>query len=148
MKILVSLLAFVLILGLSYSTLAGEAGGEGTHHPDMNALFPPKKPDFVKTFTPFKPVLVEPQFMATVNGDKANLKWNEAKDAENYQVQVATDPNFKWLVLENNAVRGTSLEVSGLEKGKKYYWRVRSQRMSSDSGYQHSMAAWSAFVVQ
>lgn len=148
MKILVSLLAFVLILGLSYSTLAGEGGGEETHHPDMNALFPPKKPDAGKIVVPGKPVLVDPQFMATITTDKANLKWSEAKDAENYQVQVATDPNFKWLVLENNAVRGTSLEVGGLEKGKKYYWRVRSQRPSNDNGYQHSMAAWSTFVVE
>lgn len=148
MKILVSLLTFVLILGLSYSTLAGEHAGKEESHRDMNALFPTKQPDLGKVVTIAKPVLVDPQFMSAVTGDKATLKWKEVVGADVYQVQVATDPEFKWLVNENKVVRGTSLEVGSLEKGKKYYWRVRSQKTTNDNGYQTSMAAWSAFTVQ
>lgn len=139
MKILVSVLVFVTALTLGVKTLASER--------DMNALFPPPQPNPVLGERPNKPELTAPTYFQKVGDSKVTLQWKEVPNAESYHVQVATDPNFKWLVKEENLYKGTSLEVSGLEGGKHYFWRVSGMKPSNKAGHIQGFFASSMFAT-
>lgn len=83
---------------------------------------------------PAKVTLVEPTYMQKVNADSVTLKWNAVDGAESYIVQVATDPNFKWLVKEENLYTKTELSVSNLEANTHYFWRVAAVKSSNIAG--------------
>jgi hypothetical protein len=91
-------------------------------------LFPPPKADLSKSARPAKPELVEPAYRAEVTSDSTTLKWNAVATADAYHLQLATDPVFKWLVVNEELYKGTSFEVKGLEKGKHYFWRVAAMK--------------------
>lgn len=152
MKIIISLLAFSCVLALTSAAVAGEGGdghggGHGNLDAKMNALFPPAEVDYNKNEAPDKPQLIEPSFHAQIKGDKATLKWKSVDAAEQYHVQVATDPNFKWLVANDNFVKETSYEVAGLEAGKNYFWRVASVKSDNAATHTHGLFSSSMFAT-
>ncbi len=135
-KVLVASLIFI----QSFSGFAaGPASSEGGHgqsgksHRDNTALFPPQVADKSRSTPPQQAKLISPKFMQKVTSDKQKLEWSASPTADAYHIQVATDPNFKWLVAEDHWVKTTSFEVSGLQKGKHYYWRVASVKSDNDS---------------
>lgn len=144
MKILVSVLVFVTALTMGVSALA-EMNKEGAI--DMDGLFPPPKSDMSQSERPEKPELVAPAFFAKIGDSSVKLEWKASPNAEAYHVQVATDPNFKWLVKEEEMFKGTSLEVTGLEGGKHYFWRVSAERPSNKAGHTHGTFASSMFAT-
>jgi hypothetical protein len=148
MKILVSVFAFV--LSLSFNSLASEEGHGGHEElsKKMNSLFPEKEANLAERTTPEKPALTNPAYFSSISGTTVKLEWKEAKDAEEYHVQVATDPNFKWLVAEDFALKTTSFEVSNLEAGKHYYWRVASVKPNNWKTFRKSFFATSMFETQ
>ncbi|MGE5087195.1 MAG: fibronectin type III domain-containing protein [Bacillota bacterium] len=149
MKIFVSLLTFAMTLALTCPSLAEEAHeGGGAHEKlgeKMNSLFPPKQADLAAQAVPAKPDLTSPAYFAAINGTSTTLKWKSAEGAEVYHVQVATDANFKWLVAENHEVKDTSFEVTNLEAGKHYFWRVASVRPDNWKTFRKSYFATSMF---
>lgn len=152
MKTLVSLLAFALTLVLTSPVLAedaaqggGHGGGHGGLTEKMNALFPQPEKDPAKNEVPAKPELVSPAYFASVKADKTALTWKAVAGADVYHVQVATDPNFKWLVANENAVKGTTFEATGLEAGKHYFWRVAAVKSNNWSTFRKSFFAMSMF---
>lgn len=148
MKILVSLLAFAMTLALTSTSVAEEAahgGGHGGLTEKMNALFPQPKADPAKNQVPAKPELAGPSYFASIKGDKATLTWKAVAGADEYHVQVATDPNFKWLVANDYSVKGTSFEATALEAGKHYYWRVAAVKTSNWDTFRKSFFAMSMF---
>lgn len=112
---------------------------------DMNALFPQPKPNTTLSQRPAKPELSGPSFYEKIGDTKVILKWKEAAGATSYHVQVATDPNFKWLVKEENILKATTLEVGGLERGKSYFWRVAGLKTENKAGHLQGMFAASMF---
>lgn len=159
MKILLSILAFAMTLTLANKSVAadgghGEGHGEGhksaVHDPsaEMNKLFPKKEADLTKRVPPAKPELVSPEFHATVDAKAVELKWKEVSGATHYHVQVAKDPNFKWLVSDNFEVKETSFKVEGLEAGKNYFWRVLSVNKNMEQLFTKSPFAPSSFVTK
>ena len=50
--------------------------------------------------------------------------WNKAENADKYIIQVSTNPAFKSSVLSDSTT-DTVKTISGLLKGKRYYWRVQ-----------------------
>lgn len=114
---------------------AAPAHGEGKAKHDPGSLFPQPKQNKDKSTPPAVTSLVEPAFMAKVTGTTVTLKWNTVAGAENYHLQVATDPNFKWLKVDNQFQKTASFEVTGLEAGKSYYWRVAAVKNSNDAMY-------------
>jgi hypothetical protein len=149
LKIAVSLLAFAAVLTLSVQSLANEgAGHEAAKHgggEHKAPLFPQPVADKSKVALPGTPELVEPAFMTKVTGAAVTLKWNSVIGADFYTVQVATDPNFKWLVTADPLHKTTTFEVKGLEAGKHYYWRVFAGKSDNDATYTKSLAAKSMF---
>ncbi|MEK2689152.1 fibronectin type III domain-containing protein [Bdellovibrio sp. GT3] len=149
MKIFASLIAFAVTLALTAPALA--EGGGPTHHTKeelkekMNLLFPPKEVNKDDQIIPAKPELTSPEYFAAIKGETVQLKWKEAKDAQEYHVQVATDANFKWLVADDQHVKATTFDVSKLEAGKHYFWRVASVRPNNWSTHRKSYFAMSMF---
>lgn len=115
---------------------------------EPGTLFPKPQQDKSKTTPPAKTELVEPAFMAKVTAPKVVLKWNSVEGAENYHIQVATDPNFKWLKLDNHFQKMTTYDLSDLESGKTYYWRVAAIKNSNDSMYIKGQYEKSVFTVK
>jgi len=144
MKILVSVLVFVTALTLGVNSVA-EMNKEGAI--DMDGLFPPPKNDVSLGQRPDKPELVAPTFFQKIGDSKVTLEWKAVANATAYHVQVATDPNFKWLVTEKQDFNGTSLEVSGLEGGKHYFWRVSGQKPDNKPGHTQGVFASSMFAT-
>ena len=141
MKFLFSLLVFVLALSLSPKILA-ESGHEAAptghaqpKHRDNNALFPHKEPNKALATYPGTSQILEPSFMQTLAGTEATLKWKEVEGAPNYHLQVATDPNFKWLKVNESLFQGNTYTVQGLEAGHTYYWRVAAVKPDNSPGY-------------
>nr|BFD64464.1 hypothetical protein BdHM001_31450 [Bdellovibrio sp. HM001] len=152
MKILVSLFAFAMTLSLASASLAEEAHGGGGHGgghggltEKMNALFPQPKADPTKNEVPAKPQLESPGYYQAIKADKTTLTWKAVAGADEYHVQVATDANFKWLVANEYSVKGNSFEVTGLEAGKHYFWRVAAVKSNNWSTFRKSFFAMSMF---
>lgn len=130
-------MAVVSCLAFSVSFAGGNQTGGAGHGSgrDPGALFPQPKMNKSKSTPPKKTELLEPAFMAQIGGASVTLKWNAVDTAENYHLQVATDPNFKWLKVDDNFVKRPSYDLSQLEAGKTYYWRVAAVKNSNDPMY-------------
>lgn len=147
-KFFLSSLVFTLILALSLESVSAEGGHSGPgQHRDMTVLFPPHKGDHSHIQRPAKPELAAPTFMAEVQPD-VTLEWKSVEGADRYHVQVATDANFKWLVVNDTFVSGTTLKPAGLASGNKYYWRVFAYKTQNQEGSTKSLANFSAFTVK
>ena len=151
MKLVFALVVFFLALGLTFKTVAAGTGG-GSHgggHGDlsarMNSLFPEKQKNPAVGTAPRQTKLVSPKFMSKVPGGAVKLEWSETAGATNYHVQVATDPNFKWVILNNHFAKGTSIDFSTAEAGKRYFWRVAAVKDDNISMHTKSNFVSSAF---
>ena len=127
---------------------AKDTGHHGEHNElskKMNSLFPQKEKDPTQSTRPLQVKLHSPKFLEVVGAPTAKLTWEAGEGATSYHVQVATDPNFKWLVANDYWVKTPSFEVSKLEAGKRYFWRVASVRESNISMYTKTLFVSSAF---
>jgi len=140
MKIFVSVLVFVTALTIGVQTLAND-------NEDMNALFPPPQPNLSLSERPTKPELTSPAFFQKVGDSKVTLEWKASPNSEAYHVQVATDPNFKWLVKEESLYKGTTLDLTGLAPGQHYFWRVSGVRPGNKAGHLQGAFASSMFAT-
>ena len=142
MKVLISVMAFVLTLTLAHVTLASENLSE-----EMNKLFPKPMPAAGLAVEPEKTKLESPAYFAKVAATEVTLKWSAVEGADFYHLQVATDPNFKWLVANEFAVKDTAFQAKGLEVGKHYYWRVLSVKDNNAQTHRKSAFATSMFAT-
>lgn len=86
---------------------------------------------------PNAPALISPSSGTTVplNG---TLQWSVVTGAKSYDVQIDTDDKF--VKPGGGTVTAAFYQLSGLESGKKYYWRVR---VTTDGGTSDWSSAWS-----
>ena len=108
-------------------------------------LFPPPQADLSKSARPAKPELLEPAYRAEVTSDSTTLKWSPVAMADAYNLQLATDPAFKWLVVNEELYKGTSFEAKGLEKGKHYFWRVAALKTDNAPTFMKGWFSLSTF---
>lgn len=150
MKIMIALFGFVLSLVLASHAVASEESFEKQEEKlsqDMNALFPPKQPEAGKAQQPEKTTLIEPAYFTMVSGDHVTLKWKAVEGADYYKVQAATDPNFKWLVADDDFHKETSLELTQLKPGEHYFWRVSAVKADNASTHRKGFFATSMFAT-
>ncbi len=165
MKIFIGFIVFVSALALSSTSFAEnqehgtpvkeqaagahqaaqEHGSAAKAERDNTALFPAKQANKDLSTPPAAPELVGPAFMKAIKESSITLEWKPVEGVEVYNVQVATDPNFKWLKLEQNLYKGTSLQVSELEAGKQYYWRVAAVKPDNMATFTKSLFTKSMF---
>ena len=108
-------------------------------------LFPPPQANHSKISRPSKPELLEPSYRAQINSDTVTLKWSPVASADAYHLQVATDPNFKWLVVNQEIMSGNSFQLSNLEKSHHYFWRVAALKTDNDPTYMKGWFSLSTF---
>ena len=138
------ILSLLFVAQVSFAS--GDSGKGATA--DAHNFFPPKNADSSKVARPGQIELVEPAYHASITGDTTTLRWKASEGAEVYHVQVATDPNFKWLVSNVTTHQGTSFEVKGLEKGKNYWWRVAGRKLDNEPLYTKGWFAVSTFETK
>ncbi|MBC7420862.1 MAG: fibronectin type III domain-containing protein [Bdellovibrio sp.] len=112
---------------------------------EMNSLFPEKQKNPTVTARPATVKLTSPKFLASISEPTAKLEWSAADGATSYHVQVATDPNFKWLVANDYKVKTTSFEIANLEADHKYFWRVASIKDENEVMFTKSLFVSSVF---
>lgn len=74
---------------------------------------------------PEPPVTIAPPDGGTVEQTEATLRWTDREGLTGYRLQVARNPDFGDLVVDDSQVPGASRTVTGLSSGT-YYWRVGS----------------------
>lgn len=139
----VAFLSFSLGMAADHAPAAPHGGKS-----DPTKLFPQPKMNKSKSTPPGKTDLIAPAFMAQVAGTSVTLKWNAVDTAENYHLQVATDAAFKWLKVDDNFVKRPSYDLTQLEAGHTYYWRVAAVKNSNDPMYIKGQFETSSFDVK
>ncbi len=152
MKLVVALFVFILAMSLSFESTAegtdagaDHAAGHGDLSTKMNSLFPEKQKNPAVALPPQQTKLVAPKFLSSVPAGAVKLQWSETSGATDYHVQVATDPNFKWILVNEYFAKGTSLDFATAEAGKRYFWRVAAVKSENISIHTKSLFVSSAF---
>lgn len=107
-------------------------------------LFPPNTPQVDKVTPPGSAKLVAPEANSVIKEEKVVLKWQAVEGADFYTVQLATDPNFRWMPVNEGLYKKTEIEVS-VQAGRHYYWRVAANRGENMPGYMKGEFATSTF---
>ncbi len=149
MRLILCVLGLGLVFAGRMSMAAEEHGtGKAGESEEKEMGIPQPIPNPAKAVRPSAPELIGPAFMEKISGSNVTLKWNPGIGAVRYHVQVAKDPNFKWLLVDEPRYQGTSYEVKALESQKHYYWRVFSRNEDQEPGYTTSQSAKSMFQTQ
>jgi hypothetical protein len=79
----------------------------------------------------FTSAIVSPMLIAPGNKENGvlipvTLKWQQVAGAQSYNVLLSNNMAFTNLLIDTSGIAGSELQVSTLEKGKKYYWKVAS----------------------
>lgn len=81
------------------------------------------------------PVLINPPNNSTEIAFNPLFSWQPVKDAKLYHLQVATDLQFKNLVIDNADISGTTFQSISLLDNNTYYWRVRANTDTLQSSW-------------
>lgn len=143
------LISFVILMSaqslLAETPNAGQQESKESHH-DWNRVFPQPTPNLARGTIPDQTKIIAPDFMAQISGTGTTLKWEQVPGVF-YHLQVATDPNFKWLVTNQPLIKSNEFEIKDLKPGQQYFWRVYTQNPENKNGYTKSTAVRSAFTT-
>lgn len=134
------------LLGLSLNSFSAESSEGGKAHTDWNKVSPQPVADTSKSVLPKSTKLLTPQFLEKVKATEVLLKWEDVADVE-YYLQVATDPVFKWMIVNTPNMKITEFNLKNLEAGKQYFWRVYTQKPNNWPGYTKGAVVKSSFEV-
>lgn len=81
------------------------------------------------------PVLISPENNAAGVSVTPELNWEELSGAEGYTVQVSKNSDMASPIVNQSDITETSFELSGLENGTKYHWRVRGVNDVGESAW-------------
>jgi hypothetical protein len=126
---------------LSYSTRyywrARNKHSSGTH----NSRWSPVSSFTTPPPAPPAPVLISPFNNSTGIFLQPTLDWNEAANAQFYDVQVSTNSAFTSFVVNEQAINISFYIVPGgvLQNNRQYFWRIRA---GNSSGYGPYSSVW------
>jgi surface antigen len=126
--------------GFNLSYNAGFASG--TYSLPLSSMVMPLKQTGSYTVAAV-PTLSKPSNGASVSASKVTMSWSESSRAIGYQLQISTSSSFGTLVYDGSHLSNITSNRN-LQRGKTYYWRVRSIN-------QAGMSSWSStgrFVTQ
>ncbi|HEX2867734.1 MAG TPA: T9SS type A sorting domain-containing protein [Ignavibacteriales bacterium] len=84
---------------------------------------------------PGVPVLASPADGATFQPLSITLMWNTAPNALMYYLQVSEKDDFSAIIFEDSTITRTSQQISSLNFGTRYYWRVRAKNITGTSQF-------------
>ena len=87
---------------------------------------------------PQAPALSAPVADARAVSLAPTLEWAQVADAESYELQVAENSSFSPTVVDRTGIETNSADVTGLDEGTTYFWRVRAVRAAGPTGYSTS----------
>lgn len=141
---------FISILLAMTCQLTFAAGSKDDHkegakaHKDWNEVFKQPMSNTALSQIPDQTQLLEPAFLTQVKGNEVTLKWKSIEGVK-YHLQVATDQNFKWLVVNDHLVTYTEYALKNLQPNQQYFWRVFTQKPENMLSYTKGLAVSSAF---
>jgi phosphodiesterase/alkaline phosphatase D-like protein len=78
--------------------------------------------------------LIYPANLQTgVDTTSVTFKWNKLEEAETYFFQLSTDPTFRTTFVSESTT-DTTLTVTDLAGGQRYYWRVQAKNAEDSLG--------------
>ncbi len=81
-----------------------------------------------------KTTLIYPANLQTgVDTTSVTFKWNKLEEAETYFFQLSTDPTFRTTFVSESTT-DTTLTVTDLAGGQRYYWRVQAKNAENSLG--------------
>ncbi|MCK4664220.1 MAG: PKD domain-containing protein [Bacteroidales bacterium] len=83
--------------------------------------------------TPEYFTLIEPENNLVTADNPITFSWNNSAGAYFYKLQIATDSSLNNIVTEKENILSNSYNISGLDAGKTYYWRVYAYNICCDS---------------
>lgn len=124
---------------LSFATTAGANGSIDLVIRAQNAGATPAQRDLIHRLMAYQAITAAPGLAAPAAGatgvsTTATLSWSAVAGAQNYRVDVATDPAFATIVATAQ-VSGTSYQTSALAPDTVHYWRVRAANVCGDGSY-------------
>jgi hypothetical protein len=143
-----SLIVAVLFPLSSWAAGGGGHGASGKTKPWNNDYVaqPPVNPALATN--PASPTLTSPEPLQKIAGTNVTLTWQAVEGADAYHVQVATDPNFKWLVMNEPMFPQTTTQPQGLVVNQNYYWRVAAWKNGQNWGANKSHFSASSFSTR
>ncbi len=85
-----------------------------------------------------KVVLKSPANDSTVIGTSVLLKWKSVSDRDFYQLQVSKDIDFSDIIVSMDELQTNEVDITDLEIGYDYYWRVRVSRKNVIGEYSNT----------
>ena len=80
--------------------------------------------EFLTLRVPPAPLLLTPVDSAEGLLSTVTFEWQQTERTDNYRLQVATDPDFSNIAIDQDGITATSFDVTDLEYQTEYYWRV------------------------
>lgn len=75
---------------------------------------------------PANPTLLSPLNNASSVITSPMLTWNSVSNATTYSIQVSTNDSFADLVINQSGLVALTYQISNLDNGREYYWRVNA----------------------
>lgn len=126
------------VTGLTGSITLTAQGGGITASKTVTLTGKNVKVDFTQDVAPI-PLPLEPTEAATVSDTVVRLIWRSIPQAQRYHLQVASDSNFRSLIVNDSTLRDTTYLLRSLANRSQYYWRVRGR---------HATLGWSEFSAR
>lgn len=133
----------VATLLISILALCSVSYGAGNSHG-----FPQPQKDSNKATKPAPIQILSPKAFEKVSAQKVELTWQETQGAQAYHLQVATDPEFKWVIINENFYEGLKFELSNLQAGTTYFWRVAGVKRDNDPTWMKGIFTLSSFETK
>jgi photosystem II stability/assembly factor-like uncharacterized protein len=100
----------------------------------------------VLSFVPAPPQLLAPSNGITGQPVSVNTRWTRPTSATTFWLQVAADSMFtNPLIFNNQSLADTFAQVTGLNNGQKYFWRVAA---GNSSGFGPFSTPWAFRITQ
>jgi hypothetical protein len=75
---------------------------------------------------PFAPLVIGPAWGAAKQSLSPLIKWRSSAGATSYRLQLSKSQTFASFVVNQSGITDTSYQISGLDTGAIYYWRVNA----------------------
>jgi hypothetical protein len=99
---------------------------------------------FILKARPEPPFLLQPKHK--VRSESVTFKWTETNIAKSYRLQVASDVQFKNIVLDQDKIKDVELSTSQLSLGQ-YFWRVATVIEKNEQADQGPFSPAQAFSI-
>jgi hypothetical protein len=82
------------------------------------------------------PKTVSPTQLENGLGSNVVFNWSSVPQAQSYWFQLSNSPNFEnTLIADESGLSQTTFTVSGLSDNNTYYWRLKAERVGSESDW-------------